>query len=374
MPDYTNQNKIVFTGGHAGITAVATIEAFREKPVRGSWECHWIGARRAFMGKSNLALEFKVLPKMGVVCHPIVAGKIQSKLTRHSVGAVIKIPVGFLHAGIILLKIKPRVVVSFGGYAGVPVVTAAWLLGIPVVIHEQVAAAGLGNRLTAVFAKKIAVARENSMEYFPKRKTVLVGNPILRNIAEIEPKSRLDEPPVLLVTGGSRGSTVINKVIVGALDQILKKYKLIHQTGELDYENIKSVREKLTMKEKRRYLVFGQIDPFKMNRMYRKADVVIGRAGANTVSEVLAAGRPAIYIPIPWSIFNEQEKNARYAQRVGMATIIRQNELNEARLLKEIGRIIKNWKGMARKGFMQKATFDEGAAEKLSAMAVELAQ
>ena len=93
--------------------------------------------------------------------------------------------------------------------------------------------------------------------------------------------------------------------------------------------------------------------------------MVIGRAGANTVAEVLAAGRPAIYIPIPWSIFNEQERNAAYAQKIGVARIVREDELSARKLEEEILKLIHDWKAMSEKGHSQKATFDERAAGNL---------
>jgi len=357
--------RVVLTGGHAGTTAIAVVEAYLEHQNISQRELHWIGPKRPFEGAKHKTLEFEVLPKMNVICHGIVSGKIQSKFTRYTVLAALRIPIGFLHALYLIVKIRPSVVLSFGGYAGVPVVFWAWIFRRPIIIHEQIAAAGLGNRLSAPFANKIAVAREDSKEFFPKKSVVLTGNPILANIAALVPKDRLSDPVTLYVQGGSRGAVRINRVVEKALTDLLTNYRMIHQTGGLDIERFEEIKKKLPKGLAARYECFSFCSPFEIYKVYRVADVVIGRAGANTVAEVLAAGRPAIYIPIPWSIFNEQERNAMYAQKIGVARIVREDELSARKLVSEISKVIHDWKVMSAKGRSQKATFDERAARAL---------
>ena len=361
----SKKRRVVLTGGHAGTTAIATVEAYLKHQRISQRELHWIGPKRPFEGAKHKTLEFEALPKMGVICHGIISGKIQSKFTRYTILAALRIPIGFLHALYLIVKVRPTVVLSFGGYAGVPVVFWAWIFRRPIVIHEQIAAAGLGNRLSAPFANKIAVAREDSREFFPKKKLVLTGNPILINIAEIRPKERLSDPVTLYIQGGSRGAVRINRIVEKILTRLLTDYRVIHQTGGLDIERYKEIKKKLPKKLAARYECFSFCSPFEIHRVYEKADVVIGRAGANTVAEVLAAGRPAIYIPIPWSIFNEQERNAAYAQKIGVARIVREDELSARKLEEEISKLIHDWKAMSEKGHSQKATFDERAAGNL---------
>jgi len=353
--------KLVITGGHAGTTALATIEAFGDRKDASEWEIHWIGPKYAMEGAKSRSLEIKVLPGMGVSCHPIVSGKIQSKFTRHTIGAILRIPVGFLHAFYLIVKIRPNVILSFGGYAGFPVVFSGWLLGKPVIIHEQIVAAGLGNRLSAPFATKIAVARASSMKYFPKNKVEVVGNPMMKKIAQIGPKLNVPSRPVIYFTGGSRGSRNINKIVEKSLPSLTKKYKVIHQVGELDWRKFKDIKIK-------NYECFAFVDPMEVYKIYEQCDLVIGRAGANTVSEVLAAGRPAIYIPIAWTRFDEQTKNAEYAERVGMARIIKQDEFGTDRLMDEISSILDDWKSWSKAGKTKAATFDEKAASTLVEM------
>ena len=111
------------------------------------------------------------------------------------------------------------------------------------------------------------------------------------------------------------------KLKVKILSSLLIDFRVVHQTGELDLPRFRKIRESLPTEQQTRYECFSFCSPFEIYKVYKRADVVVGRAGANTVSEVLVAGRPAIYIPIPWSIFNEQERNAKYAQKIGVAKI-----------------------------------------------------
>lgn len=363
--------RIILTGGHAGTTAIATVEAYLGHQDINQRELHWIGPKWAFEGAKHKTFEFEVLPKMGVVCHGIISGKLQSKFTRHTIGAALRIPIGFLHGLWLVLKIRPAVVLSFGGYAGVPVVFWAWVFRRPVIIHEQIAAAGLGNKLSAPYAKKIAVAREDSIEFFPREKVVVTGNPILSSIAKIEPKEKLERPVTLYFQGGSRGAVRINTLLMLALPELLRRYRIIHQTGKLDIGRFKDFKESLPRDLKAHYECFSYHSPFEVHKIYQRADIVIGRAGANTVAEVLAAGRPAIYIPIPWSRYNEQERNARYAQKIGVARILTEDRMTVESLGAEIKEVIRDWREMSEKGRSKKAIFDEEAAEKLVGLVEE---
>src|SRR5260221_10516561 len=149
---------ILLTGGHAGTTALSVIEEFQSREDTRDWKIFWIGAQHAVEGKKTPTLESQILPKLGITSYSIIMGRLQRKFTRYTLASLIKIPFGFIHALYLLKKIKPQVILSFGGFAAYPVVVVGSLLKIPVVIHDQTAAAGRANMFSARFAKKVAIS------------------------------------------------------------------------------------------------------------------------------------------------------------------------------------------------------------------------
>ena len=355
------KDKIVLTGGHAATTALATVE---ELIRRGGWDIYWIGAKTAIEGKDIPTLESEIFPKIGIRSYKIISGRIQRKLTFWTLPSLIKIPFGFIHAIFLLLKIRPKIILSFGGFASFPVVVIGFCLRIPIVVHEQTSAAGRANKLSARFAKRIVLARESSKNYFPSNKCKVVGNPLLTQIAEIEPKDKIGKPPTLFVTGGSRGSQTINTFVLKALDKLLKKYIVIHQTGFLDYKKINKLRKSLPKDLKERYEVYPVLDPMDIDGVYKRADIIVARAGANTVSEIIATKRPSVLIPIPWAYGNEQVKNAEFAEKFGLVTILNQETLSESVLFDAVKGIENNWKNII-KDVKGKKSPDIGASKKL---------
>lgn len=346
--------KIVLTGGHAATTAIATIEELIRRDTGNNLEIYWIGAERAVEGCDAKTLEAEVLPKMGVYFKPIPAGRIQRRFTLYTIPSILKIPFGFISAFILLLKIKPNVILSFGGFASYPVVFCGWLLGIPVILHEQTSRIGRANKFSLPFAKKIAISRESTKEFIKGNEWVLTGNPVMSQIMQVEPKTSLPEKPTLFIMGGSRGSQTINENIKPIIGQLVKSFSVIHQTGPLDFEEFKKL-------EKDGYQVFDRIDPMSLDNVYREADLMITRAGANTVSEILIIGRPTILIPIPWSYMNEQYENAKYLESIGLGQIIEQDKLTPEILLEKIIDLKNNWAKIEKKVDSP----DRNAAEKL---------
>jgi UDP-N-acetylglucosamine--N-acetylmuramyl-(pentapeptide) pyrophosphoryl-undecaprenol N-acetylglucosamine transferase len=356
------KDKIVLTGGHAATTALATVE---ELIRRGSWDIYWIGAKTAIEGKDVPTLESEIFPKVGIRSYKIVSGRIQRKLTFWTLPSLVKIPFGFVHAIFLLLKIRPKIILSFGGFASFPVVVVGFCLRIPIVIHEQTSAAGRANKLSAQFANKIALARESSKKHFPSSKCKVVGNPLLTQIAEIESKDEIGKPPTIFITGGSRGSQTINTFVLNALEELLKNYIVIHQAGYLDYKKIKKLKDSLPNDLKEKYEIYSVLDPMDIDGVYRRADIVVARAGANTVSEIIATKRPSVLIPIPWSYENEQRKNAEFAEKFGLVKILDQETLSGSILYDAIKEIEGNWEDII-KGAKGKKSPDINASKKLA--------
>lgn len=347
MPQKQNKSKVrkvVLTGGHAATTALSMVEEFvRRSNKKMTWDIYWVGAAKAFEGKNVPTLESKALPKLGVTYYPIIAGKLQRRLTIWSIASFVKIPIGFFHAAFILAKVKPDVILAFGGFAALPVVVVGHLMKIPTVIHEQTAAVGLANKLSSFLADKIALARPQSMKFFPKAKTVVVGNPIMTRISEILPKEKLSNPAVIYITGGSRGAKAINDLVEDILPELLSEFKVVHHTGHLDFERFKKLSLSFSEALRKNYEVYASIDPMRIDRVYERADIVLSRAGANTVAEVISVKRPALLIPLSIAYKNEQRKNAMIAYKFGIAKVLDQEKLTPEGLLEEIDDTYANW-------------------------------
>lgn len=354
--------RIILTGGHAATTAVAVIQETRSEGL--NWELYWIGVKNAIEGRKVVTLESEVLPRLGVKFFPLITGRLQRRFTIWTIPSILKIPIGILQAFYYIGKIKPSVVLSFGGFASFPVVLNAKLLGIPVVIHEQTSVAGRSNLLTAKFASVIAISRQESKKYYPSGKCQLTGNPIIKEITKVKFKSKLGSPPVIFITGGSRGSQRINEALEKILKKLLSKYKLIHQTGGLDYLKFSDIKQKLPQALRDNYEVFVRVNPLDVYKIYQKCDIVVARAGANTVSEVMTIKRPAIFIPLPISYLDEQAKNAKIAKDWGVAKIIPQGDLTPEILFKYIEDSVKNYSIIVER-IRQKESPDIGASGKL---------
>ena len=241
---------------------------------------------------------------------------------------------------------------------------AAKILGIPVVLHEQTVTAGRASKFTSPMANKIALAREESLEFFPKNKSVVIGNPVMKEITEIRPKKELGYPPTIFITGGSRGAQRINEVVAESLIELLSRYIVYHQVGELDYRKVESIRSRLPRMFTSRYHAYSTLTPSEMAGIYKSSEIVIGRAGASTVAEIMVMKRPAVLIPLPISYLDEQTKNAEFAKKWGIAEIIPQKDLTRETLLNKISETVENYSEIM-KHVSKKESIDAEASKKL---------
>lgn len=338
--------EVMVAGGHAATTTLATIiELQKHDEIRISW----VGSKYAIEGSHAFSLEYTLSRKLNnIKFYPIYAGRLQKKFTKHTVRSILKVPMGFVHAFGIIITEKPDVVLSFGGFAGFPIVFWAWIFQVPILIHEQTAAIGRANKISSYIARQIAISRKSTINYINPRKAVLTGNPILPNILKIKPRKSMSRRRVVYITGGSRGSRWINDAVGEILPELLKSYTVYHQVGSLDIKQFEERRKKLSKEFRAKYEVFESVSPFEVHKMYEKADIVISRAGANSIAEIILTQRPAIVVPIPWSSFDEQAMNAAMAQEIGICRVVHQGELDGKRLLIEIETVARNWKKMVK--------------------------
>lgn len=354
--------KILLTGGHAGATVYATIQQIIKS--EKNWKIFFIGGRSSLEGKKVKPLHLVSFKDTNVKYFSLFTGRLQRKLTIWTVPSFMKIPFGFIHAFSLVTKIDPDVVLSFGGYVAYPVVFVSWLMRKPIVIHEQTAVAGRANIYSSIFAKKIALARKQSIKYFKKDKCIVVGNPISFGVKSIKAKSKIGSPPTILISGGASGSVSINNLVDAILERLLDKYKVIHQTGELQEGKFLKRKEKLNDNLKKNYEVYGVVPSAVWSEVLKRSDIIISRSGANIVSEIVAVKRPAILIPLPFSYQDEQRKNALFASKYHIAKVLEQEGLTEGRLLSAIERARENWADIVRKAG-DKPSPDRDASYKL---------
>lgn len=359
--------KILITGAHF-TPAVAVIEELKKI---NNIEIIYVGRKTTQEGDSYPSVESKILPAMGVKFTTIVTGRLQRMLTVNTIPSLLKIPVGFLHAIYIILTQKPEVILSFGGYVAVPIVIAGWLFSVPIIIHEQTLVSGLANKISSYFADKIAVSFEEN-EY-KKEKVILTGNPLRSTVLSVNSGSneniyqnllrlaKKENKPVLLITGGNQGSHFINNVVEKTLEKLTKLAFVIHVTGGNKYRDF----ERLVSLQNDRYIVKKWIDS-SWGEIMGKADLIVSRAGINTLSEAAYLGKPILLIPIPYLYKDEQNENAKFFANLGLAQILLQNELSEENFISKIKFMLNNLNNLKEKAKTAKKVIIPDAAKRLA--------
>ena len=287
----------------------------------------------SFVGTQK-GLEAKVLPREGFDLKTILsAGLFGIKKIARWVSWC-KLPISTAQSMSFLIRKRPGLVVGVGGYASGPLVLSAWILRIPILIHEQNSIPGMTNKWLGKIADKIAVSFKDSTAMFPREKVEVTGNMIRDEFSK--PKEdfpKIDDPFRVLVLGGSQGAHSINMAMVAAL-QLLSQQKrdlhITHQTGEADFEMVKMqyMRNKFS----------SDVRPFieDIEDQYRKASLVVCRAGATTLAEVTACGKMSILVPFPYATHNHQVKNARILEAANAGEIVLDEELSGPRIAKSI--------------------------------------
>jgi len=267
---------------------------------------------------------------------------------------------------------RPHLIFSKGGFGSFPVTLAAFILRIPVFLHESDSVPGLANRICSKFSRKIFVSFEKTL-YFPEKKMIFVGNPIRVDLLKAdreEAKKYLKisgEKPVLLILGGSQGAQRINEKILEVLNQLLEIFEIIHQVGFANFEKIKTVTRFLIKEEfKKYYHLFPFLKEKELKMAYCLADLVVARAGAGTIFEIAALGKPSILIPLPEAAQNHQLKNAYYYAQKGAAIIIEEVNLTPGFFVGTLKNLILDKKRMEKMKEAAKSFAKPEAATKIA--------
>lgn len=337
------------TGGHV-FPGLALAEELR----RRNFQIEWLGTVKG--------IESTLVPAAKIRLHTIAIAGIRGRGIKALALAPWKILQTVVAAKRLIAKLKPCLVVGFGGYASGPGGLAAKLSGLPLLIHEQNAIAGTTNKWLAKIANRVATA-------FPDvfQGAEFVGNPIRQELCDLTRSNQVTEQVNLLVLGGSRGAKAINEVLpLAAAGLDSEKVRIMHQCGKGHLSATAEAYEK--------HFANGRVVEFisDMQQAFTWADLVISRSGASTVTELAEVGLPAIFIPFPYAIDDHQTENAKYLALAGAAHILRQEEATPDKLAKLIGQLVTQPSVLYDMGKKAKAMAKSGATAKLADLCEEL--
>jgi UDP-N-acetylglucosamine--N-acetylmuramyl-(pentapeptide) pyrophosphoryl-undecaprenol N-acetylglucosamine transferase len=325
------------TGGHIYPGIAVAKEIMRRDP----------GSIVRFVGTAR-GLENRLVPQAGFELSLIESAGLVNMGLRQRLRGLLVLPKSLVAARRLLTSFAPEVVVGAGGYVSGPVMLMASLLRYPTLVMESNAIPGFTNRRLALFVDAAAVSFEAALPYF-RGKGVVTGNPVRREFFDLAPKEREPGRFSLLLFGGSQGSRAINNAMIAALKQLeawRERMHVTHQTGPADFATVRDAYAAAgwTKQADVREYINEMASAFAAN------DVIISRAGATTSAELMAAGKPAVMVPLPGQL--EQQRNAEVLQAAGAARMILQTELTGERLAKEIASLIDNPEGISQ---MEKA-------------------
>lgn len=298
---------------------------------------------------SEGGLEQRLVPVHGFRLELLKVGKLMGTGVLGRARTLAGLPLALASALRLLRRFGPAVVVGVGGFASGPVVAAANLLRIPVVLLEQNSIPGVTNRVLCRLAQKVVSSFEGTAKHFPEGKTILLGNPVRPRLLALARagRSSTDRAPRVLVLGGSQGARAVNHLLADAapgLFEQLPGLSLVHQTGSADHGWVAA-----------RYRVAGlpaRVLPFidDMEQAYGEADLVVGRSGATTIAELCVLGLPSVLIPFPFAADDHQACNAADLVAAGGAVMERQEGLDAPRLAQILVGLLGNPRRLARMG------------------------
>lgn len=321
------------TGGHL-FPGIAIAEEFKGRDAEN--EVLFVGTEKG--------IEARVLPKLGWSVSFISAEGIKGKGVLSKVRALHKLIPGFFESLKVIKEFRPDAVIGVGGYASAPLLMAARFLRIRTAIHEQNALPGVTNKTLGKFVNRVFVSFPDSVGFFPEGKVAVSGNPLRKEILEGLQGSRVwgqgqgteGKKPTILIFGGSLGAHRINTAVLEMIRHINEpdRWRIIHQTGEKDYKEVKEGYIGADWEADVRPFIYN------MASAYSEADLIICRAGATTVAELAAAGKPAILIPYPFAADDHQRVNAESLVKAGGGVMLLEKDLTGECLAAEVERLL----------------------------------
>jgi UDP-N-acetylglucosamine--N-acetylmuramyl-(pentapeptide) pyrophosphoryl-undecaprenol N-acetylglucosamine transferase len=365
--------RIVLTGGGTGGHLVPLVAIAKE--IKGAA----LETEFLFLGPKG-GMEVKFMSEAGISMKYVMAGKWRRYFSFFNFIDFFKIILGIFQSLFHLLIFMPDVIFSKGGYASFPVVLAGWIYRIPILIHESDSAPGLANKMLGKMANRIAVSYPEAEKEFPSAKVVLTGNPLRRDIANGNAQKARElfhlseSKKTIFVYGGSLGARIINDKITNILPELIRNYQVIHQTGKNNFEAVKHKAGELGIKVGRdNYFPIDFVGE-ELKDILSVSDLVISRAGANSISEIAANGKPSIIIPIENSNGDHQRKNAYALEKMGGCIVLEENNLGGHLLMSRIREILDNDVLAKKMGENARSFYHFDAAEKIAEGGIDLAR
>ena len=350
--------RVILAGGGTGGHVIPGLAIARELKSQHGAEVVFVGTARG--------IETRLVPAAGFALRLIKVGQLNqvSLLTRIKTG--IGLPFAVLSSWKILREFRPDVVIGVGGYASGPVMLAAAKTGVPTLAFSPDRIPGFTNRLLARMVNAAAVQFQETCKCFPNCR--VTGVPVRAEFFKLPPRDSA-APPTLLLFGGSRGAHALNAALVAALPllrQRMPSLRIIHQTGEADYQEVQSAYS--------REGVAAEVSPFidDMPSAFARADLLFCRSGASTIAEITASGKPAIFVPLPTAADDHQRHNAEALTSKDAALMIPQSELTNERLTDAVVGVLAHPEQLRAMGAAAKALAHPGAAREIAELAMSL--
>lgn len=293
----------------------------------------------AYIGSYD-GMERKLIEDIDLPYYGISSGKLRRYFDPKNFTDPFRVLKGYFEAKKILKKLRPNVVFSKGGFVTVPVVIAARRLHIPVIIHESDITPGLANKLSIPSASRVCCNFPETIEHLPKGKAVLTGSPMRQELFQGRRDQGLKlcgfqpDKPVLLIIGGSLGSVAINNAIRSNLDELLKTYQLIHLCGKGNLDQ--------SLEGRKGYRQFEYVKD-DLKHYFACADIIVSRAGANAICELLALRKPNILIPLGLNASRgDQILNAKSFEKQGYSYVLQEEDVTTDTLLNAVNTVYKN--------------------------------
>lgn len=352
--------RAILAGGGTGGHVIPALAIAQELRARYAAEVLFIGTARG--------LENRLVPAAGFPLQLVKVGALNRVSMATRVKTMLDLPRAVFSAAGILNDFHPEVVIGVGGYASGPAMLAAIFKHIPTVAFEPNLVPGFANRVVARFVSAAAVHFERTAEHF--RNAVVTGVPVRPDFFQIPAKAYVPSSPTLFVFGGSQGARAINKVVPRALPELMKRLpgvRIIHQTGERDYNDVQSAYAQAGVSAE----VHKFIDD--MPGFFARADLILCRSGASTVAEIAAAGKPAIFVPFPLAADDHQRRNAEALENAGAAVVLEETKLDEVWLVDTISALLEDPSRLAGMGQAARAMAHADAAKDIAELAAKVA-
>ena len=355
--------RVIMAGGGTGGHVIPALAIAQELRSRYNAEVLFVGTQRG--------IETRLVPAAGFQLHLIQVGALNRVDLATRLKTLLDLPRALMESAKLIREFRPNVMIGVGGYASGPAMLTAAMMSVPTIAFEPNVVPGFANRMVAPMVSAAAVHFEATCHYF--RNCHVTGVPVRQEFFHVParpPVRSKDARPTLLVFGGSQGAHAINQAVLDALPKLMEAVPgihVIHQTGERDYVPAQEVYL--------RTMISAEVSPFidDMPGAFARADLLVCRSGASTVAEITAAGKPAIFVPLPTAADDHQTQNAATLADGGAARLLPQSELSSDRLVNEIAELLRDRARLAAMAEAARRFAHPDAAARIAALAARAA-